>query len=97
MIKGQLFKFNREIGFGRFKIIIMNGIGNTADIGLLLGVGDHNHFFDGGQFFQNIGNPLQRIQLFAFKRIAIGRKQYFGFDLPESIQHAFDAEIRGTR
>ena len=74
MIERQLLELYFKVGFGRSEIPVMDGIGNRTDIRILIGVGNHDHFFDGGKILQNVGNPFQGINFFTLERIPVGGK-----------------------
>ena len=94
MTERELFENHLQIVLGRLEVVKKNRMGQCPDRRIGLCVGDHHHFFDGGQVLEDVCHPHERIDRFAFKKIPVRRKNHLGLNLAEPIQHPFDAEIR---
>ena len=94
MVEGQLFEFDVEIGFRGDEIAEHHRIGHAADIRIHLRVRYHDDFFDGRKLFQDGADPLQRVDLFAFEKIPVGREEHLGPYLSEAVENTLYAEVR---
>ena len=79
------------------EIVPHDGVRDAADIGILIGVGDDDHFLDARQVFQYAGDASERIEVFAAVGIPVRAEEYLGFDLPESIQCGQGSNVRSAR
>ncbi len=87
---GEFYFAGRE---GAEKFVQGDGAGRHVEIGWRVDVGHDHHPLDAFYPRAQLANLVQRVEGLAVIEIAVGDEHDLGFDLPEAIDHAFDAEI----